>query len=617
MSSIFTSGSLTQEINGIIRFTPSDNTPSYILQFTNGVSISSPHITLTLSNNITFISPQQYFIIDSDAITIQGNHHTILIYDAIDYPGVFKSTLNALQTTIHNIGISPIRSTLVKFSAWLLQHTPHTLNNTTVYNSFSTGEVPSNCGGIFPYASAGTANNCYSTGIIFGGGIFAPHSTGTAYNCYSTGIINAGGGIFGDASTGTANDSYSTGDVFTNAGAIFGSASTGTANFSYSTGKIKGLFAGGIFGSLSTGNAYNCYSTATITGFGGTIFGSSSTGNAYNCYSIGHHNTGGLIQSNCLSTDTWLDDSANLTIGKQHTSKWITISTNTPWLLASFTAPIYNPSSFTTSSNFISSSDGLFGTNTAYTGTFISPTYVILNTTHLTPTIHSTTGRLSFTNPTGISIVSVLCYYLFNHNPVGYNIGTFTLTSHTATVPCFLVGTIIQTNVDQYKFIQDLKEGENIYTPDGRFVPILKIDHYTCLSNSDNAPYKVPSGYKLSHHVCTQDLFLSQEHGILFDPEVIVPVRNLGFHQDTTIQRLHYFHITLPNFFTDNLLANGIPCESYCGYFIKQSNYQMHLLPFMLELLKKVYCKKTFARRFLTTTAYQSLLSAFLRLNPV
>jgi hypothetical protein len=144
----------------------------------------------------------------------------------------------------------------------------------------------------------------------------------------------------------------------------------------------------------------------------------------------------------------------------------------------------------------------------------------------------------------------------------------------------------------------------------------LKIDHYTCLSNSDNAPYKVPSGYKLSHHVCTQDLFLSQEHGILFDPEVIVPVRNLGFHQDTTIPRLHYFHITLPNFFTDNLLANGIPCESYCGYFIKQSNYQMHLLPFMLELLKKVYCKKTFARRFLTVSAYQSLLSAFLRLNP-
>ena len=42
--------------------------------------------------------------------------------------------------------------------------------------------------------------------------------------------------------------------------------------------------------------------------------------------------------------------------------------------------------------------------------------------------INTTSGALTFTNPSNTSVVSVLSYYSFNSTKVGYNINTFTLT---------------------------------------------------------------------------------------------------------------------------------------------------------------------------------------------
>ena len=213
--------------------------------------------------------------------------------------------------------------------------------------------------------------------------------------------------------------------------------------------------------------------------------------------------------------------------------------------------------------------------------------------------------------------MNVLSYYNVNSNKVGYNISTYSLTCSSSAVPCFLRGTKIQTNVNEYKLVQDLKDGERVYTPDGRFVQILKIEHYTCNASTKTSPYLIPLGYQGSNDfVCNEDLYLSPDHGVFYDNETIVPVKNMGFQQDTTVANLHYYHLTLPNFFTDHVIANGIACESYCGHFIKQSNNKMEVLAFMLELLKKVFCKKTFARKHLSVKRYNALLDSFLGNNP-
>ena len=505
----------------------------------------------------------------------------------------------------------------------------YSTSSSTATNCYSTGAINSG-GGIFGGNGSGTATNCYSTGTInFGGGIFSQRCSGTATNCYSTGdISNGSGGIFGANSTGTATNCYSTGAINYQSGGIFGSSSSGIATNCYSTGNM-GDYAGGIFGPESSGTATNCYSTGLITGSNGRgICGYNRfglpTGTANYCYCIGGTNIGGATYSTSIGVlGDWLDASANLTIGYDNADAWYNFNTNVPWLLGSFTSAVYSPSSVTTSSTSYTSGVGLFGATIVYTGSAVSPTYTVLSSTNTVPTVGSN-GALTFSNITGNTVVKVLCYYdltapgFFSLDLtsttgfVGYNINTFTLTFQSNPgpnpVPCFLVGAKIKTGKNEYSLVQDLKEGHQVYTPDGRLVPILKIDHFTCTAGKETSPYLVQKGF----FGAVEDLYLSPDHGVLCEDETIRLVKHLGFMQNKTLATLHYYHLTLPNFFTDHVVANGVACESYGGNFLLQSNGNMDAIAFSVDLLRKVYCKQTSTRKHLTSRRYNVLFDHFI-----
>ena len=155
-----------------------------------------------------------------------------------------------------------------------------------------------------------------------------------------------------------------------------------------------------------------------------------------------------------------------------------------------------------------------------------------------------------------------------------------------------------------------MNAGDLVYTSDERVVPILKISQYTVLPNPLSSPYIIPEGYRYGDFVCDQDLYLSPEHAVLIDSDKLVPVKALGFQQDTTLTDLTYFHITLPNFFTDHLVANGIPCESYAGESALQSNGNYISMYFNHEIFKKVYDKQHFIRKNLTFEKYNRIVES-------
>ncbi len=511
--------------------------------------IISASCTITLAENLTFYS-SQYFIIASNGINIQGDNYTITINNISGYPGLIQCNTAYTNININNLGVLSVGSSLSPFAGWIFQAIIG-IFSVTCYNCYSTGEISNNSGGIFGIGSSGTATNCYSTGEISNGsgGIFGYGGSGTATNCYSTGAIGNSGGIFGTGSSGIAT---------------------------------------------------NCYSTGAIIG-GGGIFGP-GLGTAINCYCIGGTNIGGATQTNCYAAlETWNNTHANtyMVFG----TTWFSINSTTPWLLKSFNSAIYNPSSATTTSSSYTTSSGLFSTNSVLG----SPTYLVYSSTNNTPTVNSSTGQLTFTGASGTSLATVFVSYTFNSTYVGYNINTFSLTVNSS-VPCFLRDTKILTGESNYKLVQDLKVGDTVSTPDGRIVPVLRVDSFTCAASPSSSPFLIPKGYKtINGFVCLEDLYLSPDHGILIDHEIIVPVKYLGLKQETTRSTLEYFHITLPNFFTDNVLANGLACESYGGNLLLQSQGNDTMLNFNYHLIHRI-CENKLFRKLLTSREYNVLM---------
>ena len=157
------------------------------------------------------------------------------------------------------------------------------VNNSTISYSYSTGDILSYrySGGIAGYVNNSTISYSYSTGDIFAynnssGGIAGLVTGGSIIsNSYSTGNISStnssySGGIAGDLTGGsTISNSYSTGNITASSysGGIAGIVWNGTISNSYSKGDINSYYySGGIAGKLTTGNTIsNSYSTGDIS----------------------------------------------------------------------------------------------------------------------------------------------------------------------------------------------------------------------------------------------------------------------------------------------------------------------------------------------------------------
>ena len=133
-------------------------------------------------------------------------------------------------------------------------------------------------------------------------------------------------------------------------------------------------------------------------------------------------------------------------------------------------------------------------------------------------------------------------------------------------VPCFPEGTRIQT-LEGYKVVETLTTTDLVATADGRFVApkVFKLSLPT--ATGDTAPYRIEAG-SLSTNYPPLPLCLSPLHAVL-DPTGVwhIPKAaakiNPGVTQYGVGKPITYYHIECPNFYTDNLVAEGAVVESY------------------------------------------------------
>ena len=140
---------------------------------------------------------------------------------------------------------------------------------------------------------------------------------------------------------------------------------------------------------------------------------------------------------------------------------------------------------------------------------------------------------------------------------------------NTVEVPiCFLKGTRILTS-NGYKEIEKITKNDSLYTHDERLLKPKSIINYTANEKcKDNIPYKIPKNFLIGDNSCISDLYLSKNHCLLIN-NVFVPVSSLKFKQclPKDVNKIEYYNIIMPNFYTDSVIAEGVHCESLCDDF--------------------------------------------------
>ena len=151
-------------------------------------------------------------------------------------------------------------------------------------------------------------------------------------------------------------------------------------------------------------------------------------------------------------------------------------------------------------------------------------------------------------------------------------------TTNNTGVPCFLEGTKILTT-NGYKNIELLNpKKDKLLDKDNKPLNFLDIQKYSQDNDGKQYPYKIPKGSVLSEeYTCNNDLYLTYNHCVYL-PHLnkYAPVSAMSHIKEDkmlTRKKFTYYHIFTENYFSDTLMANGIPCESHSKYtFAKLRN---------------------------------------------
>jgi len=133
-------------------------------------------------------------------------------------------------------------------------------------------------------------------------------------------------------------------------------------------------------------------------------------------------------------------------------------------------------------------------------------------------------------------------------------------------IPCFVPDTRILTPLG-YTPVQNLVNGALVTTDKGKHVPV-KV-HKRTLSYTDHqtAPYLIPKN-SLGPFMPAADLRLSPLHAFRLQPDLwhipkYAALENKQIKQYDVGKPITYYHLECPNYFTDNLMADGCIVESY------------------------------------------------------
>ena len=133
-------------------------------------------------------------------------------------------------------------------------------------------------------------------------------------------------------------------------------------------------------------------------------------------------------------------------------------------------------------------------------------------------------------------------------------------------VPCFVAGTNILTATG-YKAVEEIIAGELIATADGRALPCKIYMTEVKITTKDNAPYLIPAN-TFAPRCPARDLIISPLHAIQLSrgvwqiPKMAATLYS-GVHQITIGSSCTYYHLEMPNYLTDNIVAEGTVVESY------------------------------------------------------
>jgi len=188
--------------------------------------------------------------------------------------------------------------------------------------------------------------------------------------------------------------------------------------------------------------------------------------------------------------------------------------------------------------------------------------------------------------------------------------GGFTVTvsaTVSATVVCFLKGTRILTRNRGYTLVENLTKSDKLINHNGKKMNILDVSVFTCVQNKNTNPYIIPKGYCIdSMYTCTEDLYLSPGHEILIN-NVFTAIQNFGnrFQQIELAESYDYYHITTDNYFTDVIMANGIPSESFGMYMCENMN------TFFINALFRTIRINRISRKLLSHNRFIQLFDIF------
>ena len=159
------------------------------------------------------------------------------------------------------------------------------------------------------------------------------------------------------------------------------------------------------------------------------------------------------------------------------------------------------------------------------------------------------------------------------------------------SIVCFLKDTNILTT-NGYKKVQDIIPHKDVLIDhNNNKTNCLELGKYVVKNNGSHYPYKIPKGSKLTDKlVCDKDLYLTHNHCIyLPHTNSYVPVNVMKNIKEEIRddEEFVYYHVFTNNYFSDIIIANGLPCETHSKYVLKK----IHSIDPTGELLKKVFSR--------------------------
>ena len=245
-------------------------------------------------------------------------------------------------------------------------------------------------------------------------------------------------------------------------------------------------------------------------------------------------------------------------------------------------------------------------------GTWYSPDSIpVLNKTY---TVALNTLWYNPTNPNtnfvDSAALSRMYYSPFNvtilkNGATNSNPGTFILTAPYTTqitagadpnsgggIACFTAGTQILTPTG-YKAIETINAGDIVLTADARPVP-AKLMKTNFVSTKETAPFLVPK----ATFGLQQDLRLSPWHAFQIKKGLWMKPQTASELYDTVKQydvgkQMTYYHLETPNYFKDNLVANGTTVESFANQQLKNITTRPYTYNATLKAYTRISGKPT------------------------